>query len=280
MKKALFTLLVSASLTNSFAQNNQTHLKQNAVKIDQLDVLDNPIYQKVKGFKLFMIGEMHGTNEPVKFLIGLTELFTKYNDTVQVGFEIPSDQMDVFKNMQTHKSIYVSDFFLNKSVDGRTSVAWANAISRLSKNPKVQIFFFDINREESKNPLKRDSLMYTKIKNRIIKHPNWRTVTISGNIHNMRLKFNNSPTAANYLCNDKDLDLSDKICTINHQYLTGAMFNNIGSGLELRQVSSKPSVYSQVLKFDDYLYLFSTANSYNGILFTKNVSASKLATEQ
>jgi len=46
------------------------------------------------------------------------------------------------------------------------SVAWAEVISRLDKNPEIHIFFFDVNNGECKNPGDRDSLMYLKIKNK------------------------------------------------------------------------------------------------------------------
>lgn len=258
----------------------QTQLKENAVKISHLDKLDKLVYEKLKDFKLIMIGEMHGTNEPANFLIGLTELFANHGDTVQVGLEIPSELMTTYSRLLTDSSVFQSNFFLNSFDDGRATIAWANAITRLTKNSKVQIFFYDINKSESKYFQDRDSLMYIKIKQKIIEHPNWRTITLSGNIHNMRLKFRDKPTAAYYLCNDKDIKLNDKICTLNHYYQNGTMLNNIGNGLELRQVNNNPSVFSETFDFDNYLYLYPTANTYNGIFFTKIVTASKLTTNK
>ena len=270
MIKRLFLILtIALQLTNLFGQDLQTQLKENAVKISHLDKLDKLVYEKLKDFKLIMIGEMHGTNEPANFLIGLTELFANHGDTVQVGLEIPSELMTTYSRLLTDSSVFQSNFFLNSFDDGRATIAWANAITRLTKNSKVQIFFYDINKSESKYFQDRDSLMYIKIKQKIIEHPNWRTITLSGNIHNMRLKFRDKPTAAYYLCNDKDIKLNDKICTLNHYYQNGTMLNNIGNGLELRQVNNNPSVFSETFDFDNYLYLYPTANTYNGIFFTK-----------
>jgi len=281
MIKRLFLILtIALQLTNLFGQDLQTQLKENAVKISHLDKLDKLVYEKLKDFKLIMIGEMHGTNEPANFLIGLTELFANHGDTVQVGLEIPSELMTTYSRLLTDSSVFQSNFFLNSFDDGRATIAWANAITRLTKNSKVQIFFYDINKSESKYFQDRDSLMYIKIKQKIIEHPNWRTITLSGNIHNMRLKFRDKPTAAYYLCNDKDIKLNDKICTLNHYYQNGTMLNNIGNGLELRQVNNNPSVFSETFDFDNYLYLYPTANTYNGIFFTKIVTASKLTTNK
>ncbi len=273
-------MTITLRLTTSFGQDLQIQLKENAVKIEHLDNLDKLVYDKLKDFKLIMIGEMHGTNEPANFLIGLTELFANHKDTVQVGFEIPSELMTTYSRLLTDSSVFQSDFFSKNSVDGRASFAWANAITRLTKNSRVQIFFYDINKSESKDFQDRDSLMYIKIKQKIIEHPNWRTITLSGNVHNMKLKFRDKPTAAYYLCNDKDFNLIDKICTLNHYYQSGTMLNNIGNGLELRQVNNNPSVFSETFDFNNYLYLYPTADTYNGIFFTKNVTASELTNKK
>lgn len=117
--------------------------------------------------------------------------------------------------------------------------------------------------------------MYLKIKDRIIKHPDWQTITLSGNIHNMRLQFRGKPTTAYYLCNDKDLDLSGKICTLNHYYQKGTMHNNTGRSTELNQVNNGPSVFAETLSYNHYLYLFAKTNTYNGIFFTKTITASE-----
>ena len=279
-KQLLFISLIMLQLTGLFGQDFQTQLKENAVKLEHLDTLGKSVYTRLKDFKIFMVGEMHGTNEPANFLIGLAELFANYGDTVQVGFEIPSEQMKLYTRLLTDSSVLHSDFFSVKSNDGRASTAWANAIMRLTKNSKVSIFFYDFNKSEDKDYNKRDSVMYLKIKGRMLEHPNWRTLTLSGNIHNMLLKFREKPTAANYLYSDKSLDLTDKMCSLNHYYQSGTMLNNIGNGLELRKVNNSPTVFSETLNFDNYLYLFPVANSYNGIFFTKTVTAARLTATQ
>ncbi len=277
LKRLLFLIVISFYFGGLCAQDLQTQLKEKAVKIEYLDSLERTIYDKLKGFKLIMIGEMHGTNEPVKFLVGLSELFINQGDTVQVGLEIPSDQMTNYINNHSESSVFQSDFFAKDSNDGRASLDWANAISRLSKKSKVQIFFFDNDKAEYQDKEDRDSLMYLKIKQKLIEHPNWRTITLSGNIHNMRLPYKEKPTTAFFLCNDNMLNLTNEICTLNHYYGSGTMLNNIGKGLALQQVNNTQSIYSNTLDFDNYLFLFQTPNKYNGIFFTKTVSASKLA---
>ncbi len=251
----------------------QLQLKENAVNINCLDSLGQSVYDKLNDFRVIMLGEMHGTDEPANFLIGLAELFAKNGDSVQVGFEISNEQITSYLLLQTDSSVFNSEFFLYNSNDGRSSIAWANAIARLTKNLRVKIFFYDIN--ESEDFEIRDSLMYLKIKRKIIEHRNLRIITLSGNIHNMRIPYKEQPTTAYYLCNDKELNLSDKICTLNHYGRSGAMLNNTGKGLELRPINRTPSIFSETLNFDNYLFLYATANRYNGIFFTKTVTASK-----
>ncbi len=279
-------LLILLTLTITYlsvsGQDFASLLRTNAIKIDKLDSLDNSIYDLLHNKKLIMIGEMHGTNEPAKFVKGLTELFTANGDSVQVGFEIPSELMTSFLNFKTDSSIYQSDFFLKSSTDGRASAAWASTILRLNRNPKVIIFFFDLNNGESKNIDDRDSLMYAKIKKQLIKHPTWTTITLSGNIHNMRLPYKQKYKTGAYLANDIDLNISDKFCSFNHHYQSGTMLNNIGKGLELQLVENINSDYSKLVDYDNYIFLFpvSQTNTYDGMFFTRTVTAAELANKK
>jgi hypothetical protein len=283
MTKFLLILLTTTiTYLSASGQDLASLLKNNAIKIDKLDSLNNKIYDLLHHNKLIMIGEMHGTNEPAKFVKGLTELFTANGDSVQVGFEIPSELMTTFLKLKTDSSIYRSDFFSNNSSDGRASLAWALTILNLNKNPKVKIFFYDINSGEAKNIEDRDSLMYVKIKKQIIKYPTWTTITLSGNIHNMRLPYKQKNKTGSYLVNDADLNISGKFCSINHNYQSGTMLNNIGKGLELRQVGNINSDYAKLVDYDNYLFLFpiNETNAYDGIFFTRTVSAAELANKK
>jgi len=284
MKRVILSIAIILTVSASFGQDSQVLTKENTVKtkdivkIERLDSLEQDIYDKLNDFRLIMIGEMHGTNEPAHFLIGLAELLANNGDSVQVGFEIPSELMTSYIQSPTDSNLLQTDFFLGKFADGRASIAWANAIARLTKNTKVQIFFFDIY-EYSENT-DGDSLMYLKIKEKIIANPNWRTITLSGNIHNMRTPFKEIQTTAYYLCNDQELNFADRICTLNHFYQSGTMLSNIGKGLELRQFNHPPDIVSETLNFDNYFYLSQQVDIYNGRFFTKNITASEPANKK
>ncbi|MCX6185397.1 MAG: hypothetical protein NTU43_00170 [Bacteroidetes bacterium] len=266
MKIKLFILIV---LLNIFlkvtAQNLQKELNKNAVKIEPLDSLNSQVFNLLSKYQVIMIGEMHGTNESANLVLGLSKLFTKLDDSVQVGFEIPSKQMLTFIKQHTDSSILYSDFFARPSGDGRASNAWYNVISNINNNHKASIFFFDTNLSYGDN---RDSLMYLNIKSKLIEHPNWKTITISGNVHNGRLPFNNKNTAASFLVQDTDLNITDKLCSLNHEFESGSTLWN-----DFMPINS---VFSKV-NFDNYLFLYSNnkSNNYNGIYFTRRLTKSE-----
>lgn len=280
-KYFLFILTFTFFLFTANGQDLST-IKENAIKIDKLDSLNRKIYKLLSNYKLIMVGEMHGTNEPAKLVIGLTELLTNIGDSVQVGLEIPSDQMTKYLELHLNSNIYSSDFFAKNSTDGRASFAWAEVISKLNTNTKVRIFFYDINKGECKNTDDRDSAMYLKIKNEIKGHPKWKTITLSGNIHNMLLPYKEKTKMALYLSKDIELNISDNICSLNHYYQSGTMLNNTGNGLELHQVNNSTSNYSKAVDYDNYLLLFpvNIVDRYNGIYFTRNVTAAKMVSNK
>ena len=279
--KIFQTLFLTLILFVAYGQD-PIYLKQNAIRIDDQDNLTNDIYKHISDYQLIMVGEMHGTNEPAKLVNSLANLLTKNGDNVQVGLEIPSKQMSMYLSSPVDSNILLSDFFAIKSTDGRASFAWASIISNLNDNPKVELFFYDINNDDRKTGNDRDSLMYLKIKNRIQIHPTWKIITIGGNIHNMLQPYNNKIKIALFISNDIDLNISNKILSINHEYAIGSMLNNQGDGLKLHEVDMTQSIYASTLDYENYLFLFPSdvKERYNGIYFTRNVTAAKLVNAQ
>ncbi len=164
MKKSIFLAISSTVFLLNTQGQDPTYLKQNAIQIDNQDSLGDDIFKSVSGYQLFMIGEAHGTNEPARFVLSLAELLTRKGEQVQMGLEIPSEQMKKYLSTPTDSNIYSSDFFARRPYDSRSCFAWANLIAKLNDNPNVEIFFYDINMVDFKNLSERDSLMYLKIK--------------------------------------------------------------------------------------------------------------------
>lgn len=277
MKSRLFILLLSLAFNTLKGQADSARLAKSAIEIIRLDSLPAAIYDTLHSYKLIMVGEMHGTREPAAFVNGLAELFA-IHDSVIVGFEIPSDAMKAFKKAKTERSVYNSDFFKYGSVDGRANDAWASCIASLSKNPRISLFFYDVNSGESKkNNDDRDSLMYLNVKKELKKHPKAVCITLSGNIHNMLLAYKGESKTARFLMDDNELNISDKICSINHTFKSGSMLNNRGKGLMLNKVDNGTSEYSKFTKYPNYFFLFpSRQYAYNGVFFTRNLNAAKL----
>lgn len=222
-----------------------------------------------------MVGEMHGTNEPAQLITRLALLFTGQGDSVQVGLEIVPEQMQHYLSSGTDSSIFQSLFFANPpQQDGRESFAWANIISKLNDNTRVQLFFFDINKG-TEEAFPRDSIMFLKIRKQYLAHPNWRMITISGNAHNR----NEPGKMAAYLQNDKSIPLdAKKICSLNNYYTKGTCYANFGKGMELKYFESPASVYDTILPFPDYLYLFSSQSNapYTGMYYTQYITPAKM----
>lgn len=264
------------TIISAAGQDFKTYLRDNAVKISRTDSLDKSVFNLLSDYKIIMVGEMHGTNEPAEFVIALTKLFIANGDSVQVGLEIPLGQMIKYLSEQTDSSIYSSDFFAKTATDGRESLTWIKVISTFRTDKRVKLFFFDTDNYQFS--ISRDSLMYLNVKNQIQKNPRHKTITLSGNVHNMLMPFKETTTTACFLKADKELNLSDKLCSINHNYQSGTMINNTGKGLLEREVNNGETIFSTV-DSDAYIVLYpkTATDRYTGVYFTKYVTASKLA---
>jgi hypothetical protein len=277
--KSLFSLILIFSFFISHAQDDSVYIKTNAVRIENPESLSDSVYVLLKPFSIIMFGEMHGTNESAPFVNGLSELFTSKGDSVLVGLEIPPAGMQKFNSDRTDSSIYQSDFFRNPSYEsGKESLPWAALISRLNKNRKVTIFFFDVNEKEGK-PDQRDSLMSAKIKTQLKKYPGRRMITLTGNYHN---KISDGSTITSYLKRDNELNVSSKICSLNLEYYSGTCRANFGKGLEVKRLGHYKTAYDSSVDFDKYLLLVSPKSDYeyNGFYYTRRISAAKMVHSQ
>jgi len=179
--------------------------------------------------------------------------------------------MTKFNALHTDSSIYQSEFFRDPPFqDGRESFPWANLISTLNKNPKVRVFFFDINRDHDVLPY-RDSLMAMNIKKQFNIHPAWKLITLSGNYHN-RISDPNSMASV------LKRNVSGKVCSLDIRYKEGSANANFGRGLEVKPLGSYSSVYCSTAGFERYLLLYppNTDYDFNGIYFTKYITAAKM----
>jgi len=251
-------------------QDDAIYVKTNAIRIDNPESLNDSVFELLNPYQLIIFGEMHGTNESAPLIYGITNLFTSRGDRVQVGLEIPSSQMMKFLMNRTDSSIYQSEFFTIKPLSGKETTAWAELISKLNNNPRVNIFFFDINPGEGKT-YQRDSLMSAKIKSQFNQHSGRKMITLCGNYHN---RISGEPNMASFLIRDGQI----KICSLNMEYSGGYALANFGKGLEIKKLSSYPNAYNSTLAWDKFLLLMpaTSAYPYHGLFFTREITPATL----
>lgn len=266
MTRNYFLILVLIFNQLRGTSQDSIYNKCNAIQISQLGSLDEDIYRAIAPYQLIMVGEMHGTSEPARFVLGLTDLVARKGMHVQVGIEIPSDQMGKYLSNPTDSNIYHSDFFAHRRLDNRASYAWANLIAGIHVNANAEIFFFDINKDEMMDITQRDSLMYLKIKERIRLHPTWTTITLSGNIHNMLHPYNGESKIGIYILRDNELNMKGKVLSLNHVYPT----------------DHTHPFFEHSVGYENYLYLYPRdANlNFSGIFFTSKCTLSTLVSEE
>jgi hypothetical protein len=282
MKKILFFPIAMICLLSKGYGQDSVLLKKYALKIDKPDRLGGDIYKVVSVYQLFIIGERHGTEEPARFVQGLADLFLNRGSRVQIGLEIPSDQMKKYLFIPKDSSDFESDFFINKSYDGRPSFAWANLIAKFSSHRNVEFFFYDVNFGDFKNFDERDSLMYLKIKKRIQSHPEWKTIVLGGNIHAMLKPYDGKSKMALYLQNDKDLQIENRLLSIDHCYASGTYWDNSNKILQVFQSDNSHSVFATAVDYENYLYLYprNADRNFSAIYFTRKQTTSPLVSNK
>jgi len=278
MKINLILVFLFTCLLSNIRGQDSASINQNAIGIERQDSLGEDIYDVISGYQLFLIGEGHGTKEPARFVQSLAELLLRKGNHVQIGLEIPSEQMKTYLSSPKNSNAYTSEFFINKPYDGRPCFAWADLIARLSGRHDVEFFFYDINFGEFKDFEERDSLMYLKIKKRIQLHPDWKTITLGGNIHAMLRHYNGKTKMGLYLRDDKDLQIEKRLLSIDHCYATGSYWDNSNNTLQIFQADDSYSILATAVDYENYLYLCSQiANkNFNAIYFTRKLTASPL----
>jgi hypothetical protein len=273
MKPLIFILFLLPIF--SISQDFGEHIKENAIEIKDINKLDQPIYDALSTFELITVGEMHGTKEPANCVKSLSTLILEKEGEVSVGLEIPDNQLTLFIENPTPENLLNSVFFSKENIDGRNGSAWYNLILYCINDTNINLFFFD--NHSNYNGVKRDSVMYLGIKEQKINHPNSKIITLSGNIHNSRIPFNEMTTMGMYCLKDTLNFSSDKICSIHHVFSEGTMLNNTGNGLELRTIPFEDNIFSTSINFQNYLihYNFGSENRYNCIIYTRKVSQSE-----
>lgn len=272
MKTITFTLFLLLSY-NLFSQSWKEYIAENTLPVGKNMELDSSLYRSFQKYRLIMLGEMHGTLEPAKMVERLAGLMLHYEDSVSVGLEIPEEEMSIFLQNPSEKTLKETFFFSKPNEDGRNGRAWFELARYCMNEPRVRVFFFD----NSTSPdVSRDSVMYQEVKKQAMLHPKNKILTISGNRHNQLIANSGSKTMGAYLSADSLTFSKEQICSIYHYYAEGTMLNNTGKGLELTTIEFKESDFTSG-KNENYFIFYDSAEPTpnNCIFFTRKVHHSE-----
>jgi hypothetical protein len=255
------------------SQNLRQFIQKNAFKIESLDSLNKNLYPYFKDKDLIMIGEMHGTEEPAKFVKGLYKLFSKFENKVNIGLEALKDEFIEYLKNPSDSTLLNTIFFSKENIDGRNGKAWFDLITFLHKQKNVNLFFFD-----DSEAINRDSFMYSEVVTIRKKYPKQKIITLSGNIHNWLIPFKNQKTLGAYCVADEINFIADRIVSINHIFQEGTMLNNTGNGLQLKTIQNKSNIFSTSVPYQNYFIsnFIPNQKQYNHYIFTRKVNHSAL----
>jgi hypothetical protein len=253
------------------AQETKQFIRDNAIDCTVLTEANRPLYNKwLKNYKCIMVGEMHGTEEPAAFVLGLAKTFLAFNKKVIVGIEIGESEMGAFVNTKNRNDLKTAPFFTGENADGKNSEAWYSLIENGSKLRNTGFCFFDAWPE----PLTgRDSVMARKIYAAYLKDTNVVVITLSGNIHSRTTPYKGEKTMGCYLKNY----FNDKVLSVGHIYGPGTMYNNTGKGLMLNKVQSGDDVFGKAVDFPNYFIenkFRDFMSGHSALLYTKTITAS------
>jgi hypothetical protein len=224
---------------------------------------------KLAAYHFILMGEMHGTREPVTFVKEVAKAISK-TKKVKIGFEIPADEIHL-----KSKPVAVSDLVKEKFFAGdngnRSSEAWAEAISELSGSKNCELFFYDYRKPQEK--WNRDSIMFVNISEEYKKDTAVVIITISGNIHNQVQTYKGKNKMGWYVRHY----LSTSVLSIDHVYESGTMYNSTDQTAGLRKVNSDKSNLKSISKTPDFFLLdlnHDFSKNWDAFLFTTKINAS------
>lgn len=248
-------------------------LKKHAVPIKNLSTLPQKIYKEIANYDVILMGEMHGTREPAEFAFGLCELIARQEHRVVLALEIPSFTMKNYREDMSLAELANVDFFNGENTDGRNGQAWLELIHKSNQHNNITVTFIDNYRYS-----KRDSSMYAEILDIKNTYPDTKIVTLTGNIHNWLIPFNNENRIGGYLRQDTINFDPERIMSIDHHFSEGTMLNNVGNGLELTIISPKENIYNKTLSAEMFFCkrVIEDQLQNTHILYTEKVSHSEV----
>ena len=256
------------------AQNFQDYIRANAIVLSDTPESDSTLYQLIREKKLIMLGEMHGTNEPARFAYTIARCILKYEGQVKMGLEIPEREMAGFIAAPSRESLLKSAFFQKENNYGMNGQAWFDLLVACMETPGIRLFFFDNHNNKVEW---RDSIMYISLRKEVIKDPNTKIITLSGNVHNRLTDFRGKHVFGSYCVQDQELFPANSIVAFNHLYAGGTMMNNRGDGLRVYEAQNNAGPFSVATELEQYGLLLPSSGEdqpHNAVFYTRTVTHS------
>lgn len=275
MRKIILALAAFVSLSAS-AQVTGQFVEEKAINISDRTAVNDTLYNAVKNYKAIMIGGPHGIKETPELVVGLVRSLQKGGKKVVCAFEIASDGLKGFKKDPTLDALKRSTFFTTKSPDGKQCMAWAQMLVDLrALDAEIVYMGLDL-AQKGDEKLSRDSLMYEKL-NAAFKTDTARVlVTLTNNLSNKLTPIKGlKNNLAYYMQKDeRSCFKNQKILSLNHYYGNGTTMNWANDGYKLREVKGNAAFYEYATSYENYLLIYGAQEGYNGIFFSKTITAS------
>lgn len=249
-------------------------IEEQAIALSDLSAVNDTVYKTIRGYKVIMLGSIHGTQEAPRLYLGMIRSLLKNGKKVVAGVELPSDGLDLKSSFTLDKLKHMPAFTTHNK-DGRQSVAWAEMLIELQKLG-VEIVPFDLNSHHRRDVRShRDSLMFVTLNDAMKKDTSRVLVTLSTNVRNMLVLHQKHKTMGLHLKSDAGSVLKGKsFLSLNHLYNDGEAYYWKNHGFKRWHVTGNAGYYGYAAPHDNYLFVYPVGEGYTGIIFTKTLTPS------
>lgn len=293
-------LLLYALPLSLFAMPTKKEIVQSAVKIEHLNQLPSQLSPLLAPYRIFLIGETHGTKEAPAFCLGLIKMLAAEEKTpIVLALEISEAEQPVFDEfMRTgnFQAFEQSSLFTDKEPYGISSEAMVQLLASLRCIDNVTVICSLSKDPPSKTTLRenqedRDFKWASIVLKQLFSKNNPRVVVLGGSFHlsliPQMIIQESMKTMGFYLLHSKEcsleptqvLSIDIKSKEVNAWGCFGTWDNK--DALPVTQCgevcfTNPDDEYSTAVNWESYFLMeTSTQKGYNATLFIRKLSASK-----
>jgi len=249
---------------------------QERIEIKDRSGLPGTVYNSLKDSRAILLGEVHGNNESPEFARGMIDLWLAEGNKVMLGLEINQDNQDaVDKFLRSGDTGIIKSmpFFNRKWQDGRSSTAMAQLIRAMYKRKDLKVVCLDMPSAIEYSP-KRDSIMGANAVEALKRNPEWKLITLTGNVHNQLELSGFGYPMGYWVLNSDEIKLNkQKVSSVNIVYQGGDTWVCQGrdiSGCGVHEQGNLSGEFAQkCLGANCFL-----SSGEEKVLFTRSISAS------